>query len=85
MFSLKPINCTYSANHWHCIKSKVPVRPSWSIGQVKQRSPVSVANGIRGDCVASTMDSRLYIPQLRSGTHSELGQLRDTLKSQEKS
>ena len=52
---------------------KVPVRPSWSIGLVKQRSPVSVANGIRGDCVASTMHSRLYFPQLRSDTHSELG------------
>ena len=51
---------------------------------MKQRSPVSVANGLRGDCVASTMHSRLYFPQLRSGTHSELGQLRDTLRSQEK-
>jgi hypothetical protein len=30
---------------------------------MKQRSPVSVANGIRSDCVASTMHSRLYFPQ----------------------
>ena len=43
-----------------------------------------MANGIRGDCVASTMHSRLYFSPTRSGTHSELGQLRDTLKSQEK-
>ena len=44
------------------------VRPSWSIEPMKQSSPLSVADGILGDCV-TTEHCRIYFsPKLRSGT-----------------
>ena len=41
-------------------------------------------HGILGDCVASTMHSRLYFTPTKVRYPSELGRLRDTLQTREK-
>ena len=65
-------------------KVKFPFRSFWSMGHSEVWFTSFCDHGIQGDCVVSTMPSRLYFSLTCVRYPSELGWLRGTLQAREK-
>ena len=61
---------------------RILLKPMWSIGQVKQRSQVSVATAYKGMCGQHNAQPP-YLSPTNVRYPSELGRLRDTLQTRE--